>query len=213
MQQVDKSMHLEAAEICEGEAPVFVFNFPQNENGQGKTDVKIQMETYPGSDEWESFDDLTYYDAGPKVFTYEDKILEVGVYSFRVKIGSGGFDYKATLDVVECADCEESFSYTDNNDGTYTFIYVPAEDMEEAEVVFTFPQSVVVSGYVWDNWNGNSSSRTEIMDLKACEIYTWTVGLDGDCRGVGQKGVNLFTDFKVNDISRKNGVSILKAGC
>src|SRR5690606_2074085 len=153
----------------------------------------------------------TYYDAGPKVFTYEDQILEVGVYSFRVKIGSGGFDYKATLDVVECADCEESFDYVDNGDETYTFTYVPAEDMEGANVVFTFPHGINVSGL--EGWESAGVTKQTSINFNACEVYTWRVGLDGDCRGAGQKGVNLFTDFKVNDTSRRNGVSILIAGC
>src|SRR5690606_28947004 len=51
-----------------------------------------------------------------------------------------------TVDYTGCADCEESFDYVDNGDGTYTFTYVPAEDMEGANVVFTFPHGINVSG-------------------------------------------------------------------
>src|SRR5690606_18111858 len=79
-----------------------------------------------------------------------------GTYSLRYK-NEQGFSEPFTVRVINCNTCDESFSYSTNLDGTYTFTYVPAEDILGAEVVFTFPQSVVVSGYVWENWNGNSS--------------------------------------------------------
>ena len=208
IQQVEKSMNLKAVEICEGEAPVFVFNFPQDVLGNGNpksTDVHIQLYN-TNTSEWESFKKLSYAGAGPEEYTYEDEVLGLGTYNFRASIGSGGFEYTATLDVVECSDCEESFSYTANADGSYTFTYVPEEDMQDEEVVFTFAQSVVASGYNWPSWNGNSSSRSETMDLNACNVYTWTVFLTGDCSGNSGKS-NLWTDFKVNDVSKKNAAT------
>lgn len=203
-QEADKSMSFLEEEICYGDSPVFVFDFPQNSNGphDADTDIKIQIETYPGSGEWESFIDLSYSGAGPEEFVYEEEIFEEGTYSFRAKIARKGWDYRATFNVVDCTECEESFSYGDNEDGTYTFTYIPEEDMEDAEVVFTFAQSVVVSGYDWD-WNGKSSSRTEMMNFSACETYSWTIAMEGDCSGNSAES-NLWTDFKVNDVSKKN---------
>ena len=198
-----KSMDLLESEICADEAPVFVFNFPQNQNGfnPADTDIKIQIETFPGSGVWKSFEDLTYAGAGPEEHTIE--ILEVGTYSFRVKIGAGGFEYAATLNVVECPDCEESFSYTANGGNSYTFFYTPAEDMANASLVFTFAQSVVASGYDWPDWNGSSSTRTETMDLDACTTYEWEVELAKDCSG-NSGNSNVWTDFKVDGVSKKN---------
>ena len=215
VQEVDKSMNLEAVEICAGEAPVFVFNFPQDTKGNGDlkdTNIKIQIETSPGSGEWNSFKDLSYPDAGPKEYTYADEILEVGTYSFRVSMGPGGFPYTATLDVVECNDCEESFSYVMNPNESYTFTYIPAEDKEGVEVVFTFAQTVVVEGYNWPNWNGKSSTRTEIMDLDACSVYSWTVFLTSDCSGSSPNS-NVWTDFKVDGDSKKGELVNIIQSC
>jgi len=206
IQEVGKSMNLLESEICAGEAPVFVFNFPQDTKGNGDpkdTNVKIQIETSPGSGVWESFEDLTYAGAGPEEYTYNDEILEVGTYSFRVSIGAGGFDFAATLNIVECSECEESFSYVANVNGSYTFTYIPAEDMDDALIVFTFAQSVVALGYDWPDWNGSSSTRTETMDLDACTTYEWEVELAKDCSG-NSGNSNVWTDFKVNDDSKKN---------
>lgn len=213
-QEVDKSLSFLEAEICAGEAPVFVFNFPQNQNGPhlANTDIKIQIETYPGSDEWLAFKDLSFSGTGPQEYMYEDDVVEIGSYSFRAKISAGGFDYKVTLDVVDCSNCKESFNYVVNPDDTYTFTYIPEEDMVGAEVVFTFAQSVVATGYDWPNWNGKSSTRSEIMDLDACEIYTWTLTLTPDCSGNSNES-NVWTDFKVNDISKKGDLANIVTNC
>ncbi|HSP40312.1 MAG TPA: hypothetical protein VLN46_02690 [Gillisia sp.] len=200
IQQVDKSMTLLDSEICEEDAPSFVVNFPQNENGQGKTDVKIQIETSPGSGVWESFMDETYYDAGPKTITANNALAK-GTYSYRASIGSGGFNYYATLNVVPCG-CEESFSYVDNEDGSYTFTYIPAEDMLGAEVVFTFAQGVEVNG-LDDSWSTNGVTRQSEMNLEACEEYSWTITLTANCSGKSGQS-NVWTDFKVNDHSKKD---------
>lgn len=202
-QEVGKSMNLLDAEICAGEAPVFVFNFPQNQNGPNNADTKImiQIETFPGSGEWESFEDLTYAGAGPEEYTYNDEVLAIGTYSFRASIGPGGFNYYATLNVVECSDCDESFNYTAIGGNSYTFSYTPAEDMENAEVVFTFAQSVAVSGL--DGWDNNGQTMQKSMDLDACTTYEWTVELKKNCTA-STPNSNVWTDFKVNEISKKN---------
>lgn len=203
-QEVEKSMDLTESEICQGEAPEFNFNFPQDTKGNGdqkETNIHIQVWN-PELDDWESFQQLDYLGGGPEEYTYEEEVLELGTYEFRAKIGSGGFNYFSTLDVVDCSECEESFSYSENEDGSYTFSYTTEEDVEDAEVVFTFAQGTVVSGYDWD-WNGNSSTRTETMNLTACQTYTWTLELKGDCSG-NSPSSNLWTDFKVNDNSKKN---------
>ncbi|MBK5191868.1 MAG: membrane lipoprotein lipid attachment site-containing protein [Flavobacteriaceae bacterium] len=209
IQEVGKSADLLDSEICAGEAPVFVFNFPQNQNGPNNADtnIKIQIETFPGSGEWDIFEDLTYAGAGPEEYTYNDEILEVGTYSFRVKIGAGGFDFAVTLNIVECPDCDESFSYTANGGNSYTFFYTPAEDMANASLVFTFAQSVVASGYDWPDWNGSSSTRTETMDLDACTTYEWEVELSKDCSGSSPNS-NVWTDFKVDGVSKKNSATL-----
>ena len=119
IQEVGKSMNLLESEICAGEASVFVFDFPQNQNGphNADTNIKIQIETSPGSGVWDSFKDLTYAGAGPEEYTYNDEILNVGTYSFRVKIGSGGFDNMTTVTVVDCTvvDCQSGYMIGNKN--------------------------------------------------------------------------------------------------
>src|SRR5690606_12809446 len=113
------------------------------QSGPKATEIKIQLlDTI--NDQWLEFKDLSYPGAGSdEEYIYNDEILKEGKYYFRAKIGAGGFDYYDTLNVVDCSDCEESFTYVTNNDGTYTFTYVPAEDMDDASIVFTFAQGVV----------------------------------------------------------------------
>ncbi len=133
--------------------------------------------------------------------TFELSFAEAGSYSLRYKIGNGGFTNASPVMVSNCNDCEESFSYSTNDDGSYTFTYVPAEDMDDAEVVFTFAQSVAVNGL--DGWNKNGQTMQNSMDLDACTTYEWTVELLKNCNG-NSNNSNVWTDFKVNDVSRKN---------
>ena len=204
IQQVDKSMNLKAEEICEGEAPVFVFNFPQDTKGNGdpkNTDVHIQVYNTDIAD-WVTFKKLSYAGAGPEEYTYEDEVLAIGTYDFRVSIGSGGFDYFATLDVVKCG-CEESFTYVDNGNGTYIFTYTAGEDMIGAELVFTFAQGAYASGLNADfTQNGNGQTYKAIMDLEECDVLQYIVTLNPNCSG-GSKTSNVWTDFKVDDHSKK----------
>ncbi len=211
-QEVEKSLSFLDAEICAGETPVFVFNFPQNQNGPhlANTDIKIQIETYPGSDEWLPFKDLSFSGTGPQEYMYEDEVVEIGSYSFRAKIGAGGFDYKVTLDVVDCSNCEESFNYVVNPDDTYTFTYIPEEDMAGAKVVFTLAQSDSDTGL--EGWEEKGATKQKEMDLKACVVYEWTVTLTPNCPGNTTTN-NVWTDFKVNDISKKGDLANIVTNC
>lgn len=206
IQEVAQSMGLQSSEICAGEAPVFIFEFPQDTKGNGSpkdTDVHLQLYN-PQIEDWESFRQLSYPGAGPEEFTYEDEVLPIGTYSFRAKIGAGGFDHTASLEVVECNECEESFTYVENEDGTYTFTYIPEEDIEGAEVVFTFAQGAYESGLTEEfSQNGKNGQTYEAtLDLEKCEVLEYTVTLTPNCNGNSTES-NVWTDFKVNDESKK----------
>lgn len=113
--------------------------------------------------------------------------------------------------IGECAQgCEESFSYIDNGNNNFTFTYIPAEDMEGAELVFTFAQGTTVSGLT--DWDANGQTRKMIMNLVACETYTWTVTFSAKCSGNSPES-NVFTDFKVNDLSRKGNINKIEIPC
>lgn len=96
--------------------------------------------------------------------------------------------------------CEESFTYEDNKDGTYTFTYIPASDIDNAELVFTFAQNSVKSAQ--DGWEDKGQTYQKTMNLDACQEYNWTFTLD--CKDLNNVQ-NLWTDFKVNDVSKKGG--------
>ncbi|WP_339697755.1 hypothetical protein [Algoriphagus aquimarinus] len=115
--------------------------------------------------------------------------------------------------IGECSDCEESFSYVDNGDNeAYVFTYIPAEDMSAAALVFTFAQGVAASATGLDGWATNGSTRQITMDLVACQEYTWTVDLIADCSG-NSPNSNVWTDFKVNTVSKKGTLSDITESC
>ena len=55
-----------------------------------------------------------------------------GTYSLKYKASNAQWS-NATVEVVNCG-CEESFSYVDNGNNSYTFTYIPAEDMTDVPV-------------------------------------------------------------------------------
>ena len=76
--------------------------------------------------------------------------------------------------------------------------------MDDAELVFTFAQSVAVSGL--DSWATNGQTKHMTIDLTVCENYEWTVTLEKDCNGIAPNN-NVWTDFEVNDMSKKGSLS------
>ena len=99
--------------------------------------------------------------------------------------------------------CTENFNTHDNGNGTYTFTYLPAENISGALLEFTFPQGVVISAP--EGWNRPGNSATSVVrqitkDLTACEAYSFTFGLTHSAKGKGQGP--LWTDFKVNNVSK-----------
>ena len=187
--------------VCAGEETLITVNFNQKTNTQGNnlpTNVKVDLMV---DGEWTDIYRNNVNDVTSVSFNYTFDIAKD--YTLRYSAEGGPWNPNQILTVVNCNSCEESFSYTSNENGSYTFTYIPAEDMDDAIVVFTFAQSVVASGYDWPNWNGTSSTRTETMDLDACSVYKWTVFLSGDCSG-NSPNSNIWTDFKVNEVSKKN---------
>lgn len=120
----------------------------------------------------------------------------------------------APVEVVaeDCNECDESFSYEINDDGTVTFTYKPAVDMEDVNVVFTFPQVEFItflSGYEYESFErpgqGYAQNMQATLSFEACEAYTWTVQLL-DCTAANPVA-NGWTDFKVDGDSKKNDLT------
>jgi|GEM_PF-862682 len=194
--------------VCAGKAHEFCLTFPQDTKGNGdpkETTGQVQLLVAgddPGTEDVVENDywiQIAHGD-GNTNFCFDYAFEEAGVYELRYKASSPNWS-TAQVQVVNCG-CEESFTYTttfneDNTEVEVTFTYIPAEDMDDATVVFTFAQSIVVVGL--DDWTSNGVTKQMGMDLVACQEYSWTVTLAADCNGKGQSSVNAWTDFKVNN--------------
>jgi hypothetical protein len=101
--------------------------------------------------------------------------------------------------------CTDDFNYKKNEDGTYTFTYKPAADKTGATLVFTFAQGIVMQGL--SDWKSNGVTKQKVMDLKACQEYTWSMTLD--CKD-NPGARNLWTDFTVNEVSKKGTLKNIK---
>lgn len=116
--------------------------------------------------------------------------------------------------------CEERFSYELNEDGSYTFSYVSAEDMEGAVVKFTSPHLAAfeaLDGKIYSvnpgKGNGSPTVLTWPGDITACEEITFILSFEADCDQNNGGFANVFTDFKVNDISKKGDNTNIRVVC
>lgn len=190
-------------QICAGVAAEFSL--------EAEIGTNLQVQQYDEIlDEWFQVFQEAQSDSNPESFwlTFD----AAGEYQLRYKIGGGGFT--ETTIVVENCGCEESFNYIMNEDGSYTFTYIPGEDMTSAELVFTFAQASAVGlDNSWThNGNGNSQTWKTRMDLTACTEYSWTVFLDANCSGNSGHS-NLWTDFTVNEDSKKGDLTNIVKTC
>lgn len=120
-----------------------------------------------------------------------------------------------------CTDtCEDSFNYEKNVDGSYTFTYISAEDVTNAEVKFTCPHITDFTAldgkeYTINPGKGNGSPTvlTWTGNLEACEEITFTILFDADCEQNNADFAILFADFKVNEVSKKGEKENIKFDC
>ncbi len=106
--------------------------------------------------------------------------------------------------------CEESFSYIENENGSYTFTYISGEDLENAEVKFTCPHITSFEAIDDNTYSvnpGNSHGSPTVLtwtgDIEACTETTFTLSFEADCEQTNSGKANMFTDFKVNAVSKK----------
>lgn len=116
--------------------------------------------------------------------------------------------------------CDESFSYDVNEDGSYTFTYISAEDLDTAEIKFTCPHIVsfeALDGKTYNvnpgNGNGSPTVLTWRGTIEACTAITFTLDFEADCDQNNGGFANLFTDFKVNGVSKKGENPSIKFVC
>ncbi|PKQ44915.1 hypothetical protein [Confluentibacter flavum] len=116
--------------------------------------------------------------------------------------------------------CEESFSYQENEDNSYTFTYISPEDLNAAEVKLTCPHIISfesLDGKNYDVNSGNGKGSPTVLtwtgDIEACTEITFTLAFEADCEQNSGGFANIFTDFKVNDISKKGDSTNIKFEC
>lgn len=162
--------------------------------------TQLGMTTYswkvPLAEVWKSCDKIT--------ITVELRGVSGGIGRTNVQ----SFDYYMR---EKCPGCEESFTYTNNGNNSYTFTYTPAEDVIDQTVVFTFPQAKMVLG-LDESWETNGSTRQKSMSFTECEPVSWTLTFTPDCSGHSAQS-NVWTDFKVNNMSKKGGLSNIVITC
>ena len=188
--------------VCAGEETVITVNFPQRTNPQGKnlpTNIKVDLKV---DGVWTEIYQASLNDVTTTSFNYT--FADAADYSLRYSAENGPWNATQVLTVINC--CDESFTYVDNRNGTYTFTYKVGEDMEDAKVVFTFAQGSYVSGLsdAFSQSGNNSQTYKAEMDLTKCDVLEYTITLIPNCSGNGNnQSSNVWTDFKVNDISKK----------
>jgi len=178
--------------ICTGEPSEFCFNAPKGTILQAK-----QWDDNTG--DWVQVFHTAKSEYDLMCFSLQFDVA--GDYPLRYQIGPGRFA-QTTISVENCNDCEESFSYLKHRGGAYTFTYTPSENTRNALVVFTFAQSVAITG-LDKTWSNNGQTMQKEMDLIACKTYNWTLKMTKDCNA-GTPNNNVWTDFKVDNISKKN---------
>jgi hypothetical protein len=120
------------------------------------------------------------------------------------------FNESYSLVGVCTSGCEESFGYSANEDGSYTFTYVSSEDLENAEIKFTCPHITdfeAMDGKEYEVNPGNSHGSPTVLtwtgEVEACTEITFTLSFEADCEQNNSGNANMFTDFKVNGVSKK----------
>ncbi len=187
--------------VCAGEETIITVNFDQKTNPQGRnlpTNVKVDLMV---NGEWKDIYRNTVNNVLSVSFNYTFEVAKE--YTLRFSAEEGPWNPNQTLSVTDC--CMESFSYVNHENRTYTFTYVVGENMPNAEVVFTFAQSAYISGLSEDfSQNGlNGQTYQARMDLQKCDVLEYTIALQANCNG-NSPNSNVWTDFKVNDVSKKN---------
>jgi hypothetical protein len=116
--------------------------------------------------------------------------------------------------------CTEDFNYVSNEDGSYTFIYLSEENLEQAQVKFTTPhitgfEALDGKEYTTNPGQGNGASNvlTWTGDITMCEEITFTLVFHADCFQNNAGFATVFSDFKVNDVSKKGETGNIKLIC
>lgn len=213
--QKDELSHDEVM-LKKGKAATVETTNPFTWTGCGGQEIVFSLEGTENSDQIRIWalnpvsEEYEWINVGTRSYT---AILQTGTYYFIYRKNNVWYPGNPStktedaikVDIEPCSDCEESFTYLDNEDGTYTFTYVPAENMDGATLAFTFPQSAL--DVPLEGWAYNGQSMQKTMNLTACVPLTVTVSLT--CKDL-HNPQNKWSDFTVNEVSKKGSLGNIK---
>ncbi len=176
----------------------------------------------------QEFDGTAWNVVGNSPYTYTPE--EQGVKTFRaVYEGNNWYaSSESSIITVTAEDCQEiegegcieSFSYATTDNLSVVFTYVSEEDLTNAEVKFTCPHITGISGidaasFTVNPGNGKGSPTvlTWVGDIEACTTYTWDITFTPDCDQNAAGFANIWTDFKVNEVSKKGNLHNIVYSC
>ena len=137
-------------------------------------------------------------------------------YRFWIRIeGKAGGTETYSINYIPyeiCQDCDESFSYTTTDNLHVVFTYISEIDLEDAILKFTCPQ---IDYYTANDaktyspnpgqMNGTDNVLTWTGAITHCVPITFDLTFTPHCVGTGggNPHANVWTDFTVNDVSKK----------
>ena len=135
-------------------------------------------------------------------------------YAVRVEGPGTAAEFgKTTYNLFEICSCEDLLTYTSETvDGLLQveFTYISAETIENAEIKFTFPH---ISGFTSNDGKEYSVNNdknpnqptvlTYVGDLESCKEITFSLTLTPYCNQGNSDKATIWTDFKVNEVSKK----------
>lgn len=138
-------------------------------------------------------------------------------YQFRAIFTPGcDCDYDAANSDALCIevlpdDCLESFTYSTTDNKTVVFTYTSPVDINGAVIKLTDPH---ITGYTANdgksytvNNPNNPTVLTWTGNITKCVPITFSITYTPDCSQNNAGFANVWTDFKVNDISKKNSAT------
>ncbi|WP_163714392.1 hypothetical protein [Mangrovibacterium lignilyticum] len=191
---------------CLGVPHEFVIEAAEDEN------MQIQAEFTDG--EWTQIAQISKSDEASTTFVYTfsaELIEKENPIQLRYKSGNGGFTKGYYITIDDCG-CEESFAYETEDNLSVVFAYTSDVDLENAEVKITCPHIFPTDGFIAEdgkvyevNNTGNHTVLTWTGDIAACQEITFDLTFIPDCskKNNGNGAVTIWTDFKVNEASKK----------
>jgi len=190
---------------------------------EGNSNAHAKITIY-NDDDSEYFGEVASGSMVSHAFNLPNGWKSCDLFSFNILQEELGDDiqFSDSYSLIEVcsSSCDESFNYIQNEDGSYTFTYVSNEDLEDAEVKFTCPhikgfEALDDKEYIVNpgNSHGSPTVLTWNGDINACSEITFTLSFEADCEQNNAGKANLFTDFKVNGVSKKGANENIVFAC